>query len=438
MPPLLIRRNVEAVNALFMPQARFCRWIAVGLLITRADASAQQALMNSLATSTAADQGSQPQASDYTYKNGDFRLWVAPALDLQWNDNVQIYQTGQQSDFEIRPTVGLITTYPISQQNQLKLNFTVGYNKYVTYDSLDSFYLQAGSGLSFDVNVKEVRINLHDQFSYVQDSSQNSQVANTGSYGTFQNTAGLLASWDLTKLILSAGYDHQNVLSTSTQFNDNDHSSELLFARAGYLVNPRLTTGLEASASFTTYDQAILNNNQSYSIGAYADYKPDEYFDFQPRAGYVIYQFDQSSQALQTSDLNSWYADLKVTHKITDAINYSIDAGHRVGLGVQSDATEAWFITPSVTWNLKKDWSIIGSLSYENGQQGTGSTAVSPGSNLVSENYSYYTATLGFSHPITSRITFNFNYRLTSRSSSSQDRGYTQNEVDLQLTYHPQ
>jgi len=413
------------------------RLMVVSPLLALSTASAQQALMNSLNNGPVANQ-SLEQPSDYTYKNGDFRLWVTPSLDLQWDDNVQISQGAQESDFITRPTLGLMTTYPVSQQNLIKLDVNAGYSLYATHDNLDSFYLQSGSGLSFDVFIKDVQINLHDNFSYVQDSSQNSQVANTGSYGTFQNDAGLSASWDLTRVVLSAGYDHQNVQSTSGQFAQSDQATETLFARAGYVVSPRLTAGLESSASFTAYDQALLNNNQSYSMGAYADYKPDAYFDFQPRAGYVIYQYDQTSQSLQTANLNSWYADLRVTHAISDAISYSIDAGHRVTLGVQSDATSAWYVTPSATWNLTKNWTLNTSMSYENGQQGTGSTQLMPNANLVSESYSYYTGTLGVAHPITSRLAFNFDYRVTTRSSSAQERGYTQNVLELQLTYHPQ
>jgi hypothetical protein len=428
-------------SPLGLPGRRGCRcWLVpvIGVAATGV-ATAQEALMNSLATMTP-NQGLQQPATDYTYKNGDFRLWVKPALDLQWLDNIQISESGQQGDFVVRPTVGLVTTYPISAQNLLNFNANIGYTKYITHDSLDGLYLQSGSGLGFDVLIKNVDLNLHDRLSYTQDSSQNSQVANTGSYGTFQNTAGLAATWDLTKMVLSVGYDHQILETTSSTLNDTDHSSEMLFARAGYKVNPRLTSGLETSASFTTYDQTLLNDNQSYSLGAYADYKPDEYFELQPRAGYVIYQFDQNSRSLQTGDLNSWYADLKITHKVTDAISYALDAGHRVSLGVQSDATAAWFVTPSVTWDLRRNWSVHGSVSYENGQQGTGSTVVTPNSNLVSENYSYYTGTVGFTHAITSRLDLACNYRLTMRSSTAtaEQRGYTQNMVELQLTYHPQ
>lgn len=129
-----------------------------------------------------------------------------------------------------------------------------------------------------------------------------------------------------------------------------------------------------------------------------------------------------------------------MTHQVTDAISYSLDAGHRVSLGVQSDATSAWFFTPSATWDFRENWSVHVSLSYENGQQGAGSTVVTHNSNLVSEDYSYYTGTVGFSHAITKRLDLACNYRLTTRSSTAtaQQRGYTQNMVELQLTYHPQ
>lgn len=443
MVQMHIRKTLETVKALSSPRARLAQCVAASLLLAFS-ASAQDALRNNVAIGEAQQARSlQEQSSDYTYKNGAFRLSVVPSLDMQWIDNINLSSTNVEDDFVIRPTVGITTSYPISEQNLLSLNLTAGYSTYLKHSSESSFYLSSGSGLSFDVYVKDVLINLHDQFSYEQDSSQNSAVANTGTYGTFQNSAGLSASWDLDTVTLSAGYDHQNVLATSSGFDGTDHSAEMFFARAGYNVSSRLVVGLEASASLTTYDQDILNNNQSYSLGVYANFKPDSYFQFQPRAGYTISQFQQTSTNLTTSNLKSWYADLDVTHAITKAISYSVDAGRSVGLGVQSDATETYYVTPSVTWNLRKDWTINASMSYNYGQQGVGST-LSPSLPpelrdllVSSEDYSWYTGTLGFSHAITRRFDFSFNYRVTLRSSSGEDRGYTQNQVELQLSYHP-
>lgn len=413
-------------------------------------ASAQQALQNSMANDAAAKSRSlQMQNQDYTFKQGDFRMLVAPSLDFEWNDNVFLTQANPQDDFILKPAVRLTTSYPLTQENLLYLDVSIGYSKYFNHSELDTLDLNSGSGsgFSFDIGVKDVSLNVHDRFNYTQDSAQSAAIANTGSYGTFQNAAGLLATWDLNDVTLTLGYDHQTVLATSSQFNEDNQSSELLSARLGLRVHPRITTGLEATASFTRYDQMMLNNNSSYSIGAYADIRPDESISIQPRAGYTLYDFQQSSTNIQTASLSSWYADLNISHDITKTISYSLDAGHEVQLGIQSDVTEDWYVRPAINWNVIKGWGIRTAFFYQNGTQGQGST-YGPFRLNYSQNFEWYGGSLSLSHPLTKRLDLALNYRLTLQSATSSESfasltgnlpgsHYAQNLVELTLTYHP-
>ncbi len=102
-------------------------------------------------------------------------------------------------------------------------------------------FLSTGSGLSFDFAIGDILFNLHDQFSYVQNSAQNAQVAGTGSVGTFYNTAGFSADWNLKYFDTTDGFDHQNTLATSSEFNQIDSSTETGYLREGYKVNSKLT-----------------------------------------------------------------------------------------------------------------------------------------------------------------------------------------------------
>jgi outer membrane protein assembly factor BamA len=439
--PLQMRNQIRAMKALFPLPSRFgqstpvsvayCRWMTVSFFLMAISAPAQEALRNSMAGDAAAEARTlQMQNQNYTFKNGDFMMLLAPSLNLAWNDNVNLSDTNAEDDFIVSPTLGITSSYPLTQRNLLQLNVTVGYNDYINHSYLSTWYLQSGSELSFDIYIKDFWINLHDQFSYVQDSSQNANVANTGSYGTFQNTAGLSGTWDLNDVTLALGYDHQNILSTSSQFDEINHDSEMFFARSGFKVHPKITVGLESTASFTTYDQEVLNDNAAYSIGVYADVRPDAFFRIQPRVGYTIYQFQHTSQSIQTSNLNSWYADLNITHQPTDFLSYSLDAGHEVSLGIQSDVTEDWYIRPSISWNIIRNLSLQTSFFYEYGSQGVGNIL-----NNFTENYSWYGGRIGLGYPIAKRLTLGLSYQLTLRSSSIADRGYAQNVVGLQLTY---
>jgi hypothetical protein len=382
----------------------------------------------------------QAQSSSYSFKSGDFRMLLTPAMSVQWNDNINLSETGKESDFIFFPTLGVLMTYPLSDRNLLQVNVTGGYNRYLDHPNLSSWYFSTGSGISLDFYVKDILFNVHDQFSYIQGSSQNAQVAGTGSYGTFENTAGLSGNWSLKYVDLTAGYDHGNTLATSAAFDQTDNSSDMGYARAGYKWNPKLTTGVEGTIANTTYKQNLLNDNTSYSAGVYGTWNPDSAVQTSLRGGYTLLQFQQTSQQLQTSDLSSWYVDLDITHQITAALRYSIDVGHNIGLGLQSDATEYSYANATVTWDFIKNFNLQPTFGFQHGTSGIGSTPIGPLNPVLlnqEEIYDWYSAGLAFNYELTKRFTLTWNYQFTSRSSSLPNRGYNQNIIGIQISYHP-
>lgn len=426
-----------------------CRFVALtffssvplSALLTATPARAQMGLSDDMANeAAAAARSKQEQMSDYTFKSGDFRMLLSPALNLQWNSNVNLAQTNQQSSLIILPTLGVMMNYPLTEQNLLQLNVNVGYSEYVQHSNLSSWYVQTGSGLSFNLYIKDILINLHDQISYVQNSAQNAQVAGTGSYGTFNNSVGVLASWSLKYFDLSLGFDHQNTIATSSQFNQSDNATESGYGQAGYKLNPKLTAGVEGSVASTSYSQDLLNDNTSYSAGVFADWHPDPYLHVEPRVGYTISQFQQTSQSLQTANYDSWYADLTMSHDITHSFSYAINAGRNTSLGVQSDLNVYWFVNGNVTWNFIRNFSLQPQLFFQHGQQGVGSTFLTfpPPPNLQApETYNWYGGGISFNYIITKRFTAGLTYGITARTSSTPGRGYTQNVVGIQITYRP-
>ena len=424
----------------------FCRyerndgWIAIFILLVGLPAGAQEALQNSLAGGKAAQpRDAQMQSKDFTLKYGDFQMLINPSLGFQWNDNVKLSKMNTLDDYIVSPAVGVTASYPLSEHNLLSMDVTVGYDRYLLHPNLSTFDLNSstGTGLSFDMVIKPVKINLHDWISYVQDSAMNATVANTGSYGTFQNTAGISATWDLNQVTLSLGYDHQNILATSSQFDQINHRSEMLFVRAGLQVHPQVTVGLESTASFTVYDQnnrGGLNDNDAYTVGPYVTFRADSSFTVTARGGFTTYQFQNTSTNIQTSDQNTWYASVTISHQPRESIGYALDAGHEVTLGTQSDLTEDWYVRPNVDWKIINGVNFNTGLFYEHGRNGTGSTGSLPGT--ANDSYDWYGGTLTVRHELTRRLNLGLNYRLTLRSSSIPNDGYSQNLVGLQLIYY--
>ena len=396
-------------------------------------APAQEALRQSQAGDAAAQARiTQAESQPYTIKEGDFKLLVVPSLGLDWNDNINITKTNAQSDFILKPTVNFDASYPVSDKNLLSLNVGVGYEQYFDHPGYSTWYLSSDSGLSFDIYVKDFWFNLHDRASYVQDTAQNPQLSGTANYATIVNTAGLSATWDLNQVTLSSGYDHQNTIATSSQYDSQNNAAEMLFAKAGAEVYPGVTPGVEVTTAFTTYQQDTLNNNDAYTAGGYVNWQPGSYFSLQSQGGFSTYRFQHTSQSIQTDNLNSWYCGLTITHQPTDAISYTLAAGHEVQLGIQSDVTEDWYVRPAIQWNIIKNVSLHTSVSYENGSQGVGNV-----SGNQTDTYNWVGTEVGASYSVLKKLSLALNYRLTIRSSSTSDFGYTQNVLGFTLTYQP-
>jgi hypothetical protein len=407
--------------------------LLAAVLLLPAAARSQEALQNMRALDTARAQRREQMASEnYTFKRGDFRLLATPSLGLDWNDNIRSSDLNQEADFILRPMLQLGATYPLTQVNLLTLTLGVGYDHYFSNDELSGLRVQSGSALSFDIFVKDFTINLHDRLSYTRDSSQEAAVANTADFGNFQNTAGLSVSWLLRKATLTAGYDHVNVVSIESTFNSQDRATEMFSSRASFEVHPQVQAGLEGTASFTTYDQATLNDNANYSAGLFATWQPGVALRVSPRAGYTFTQFEQSSTSIRTEDLSSYYYDLTVAHDITDAFSYGLSVGHDVRLGIASDVIETTYFRPNVTWRAFERTALRFGFFYEQGEQGVGNQ-----SGGLMEKYDWYGANVGASWNLTKNITVGANYRLTIRSSDQAAREYTQNLIGLMLTYYP-
>lgn len=418
-------KGLPRPSTAFLPLAGALIWA------TSSTGSAQHALRNSLAgEQTVAARKAAAQNQPYTYKLGDFRLLVSASLGAEYNDNVTLVKDSTDDDFLLRPLLTLTASYPITSWNLLRLRLGVGYDYYFDHSELNGLRLESGSELAFDVYVKDVWINLHDRFAYSQYSRNESGIAGSARYGGLDNTAGITATWDLQDVVLTFGYDHQSFFASSSEFDYLDRASELLLGRAGFQVHPRLATGLEAAGSFTSYDQRVLNDNTGYSLGVYADWRPGTYFQVLPRAGYTAYFFDQTSRVTRAVDQDTWYANLTVTHAITEAITYAVTAGHELRLGIQADFIEDTFVRPSVTWLAMKNLSVRGTISYETGSQGSGRA-----NRGVEEDFDWFVGGIGLTHQLTRNLTVSLNYQHTVRTSSAASREYNQNVVGLRVNY---
>ena len=411
-------------NALLAGGAALNLWLAVALLQSPAGASAQEALRNSLAAQALAETNKiDLESMPYTFKSGDFRLLVTPSMEVDWNDNINLSSSDAKQDFILRPLVQFDASYPISQVNLLRVDVGAGYDEYLEHSAYSNWRVNSGSQLSFDTYIKDFLINLHDRASYIQDPAAQAVVAGTGSYAVARNVVGVAGIWNPKDMNMSLGYDHENIMSPSRQFQLQNSSSELFDGRVGWRFLPTATAGIEGTYSMTAYDQAILNNNSAYTAGGYGEWRPGSYFRGTARGGYTIYQFQQTSASaetieftptgkpIRTSDLNSWYADVTLSHDITRALSYSLSVGHEIQVGFLSDTVEDSYVRLSSAWKIIKNLDLRGSFSYEHGQQGVGNVT----GNLT-EIFDWYAGNVEISRQLSTKLRVGLNSRVTYRT----------------------
>lgn len=440
-------------------------------------ASAQQGILNTL--SDQATPSIQPISLTnlpYTFKMGDFRLLLAPSIAAAWNNNIDATKTNVLQDYIISPALQITATYPLTQVNLLRLNVGVGYDEYVDHSDYSEWHVTSGSALSFDTYVKDILFNVHDRFSFAQTSGATGAgvgsgggvpggvglggtttgsgipgvTTGVGDYTSGNNVAGLSGTWNPRKFNIFLGYDHQTTLSSGTSIQSENGNSDSVDGRFGWRFGPATVAGLESTYSTTAYDQAVLNNNTSYTFGAYAQWHPGTYFTVSPRAGYSIFQYQQTSQSgeiievnsfgnpvliptgkpIQTSDFDSWYTDLTLTHAITRALSYSLDIGHSIQGGIQSDAVSDSYARVTSTWKVIKDWELRAAFSFDYGEQGVGNVTGN-----ATGTYNAYSGLVEINHQLTKQLRVGLNSRLTYLSSDSSSLGFTQAIVGLRMAY---
>lgn len=366
----------------------------------------------------------------YTIRKGDFRLLLTPSFGVEWNDNVAAVSDGEAADFILRPMLGIDASYPITRNNLLRLNLSVGYDIYLDETELSTFRLQTGSALDFDIVIKEFHVNLHDRVSLVRNSSRRGDVAGSAEQGNLENTVGISVRRDLGRAEMRVGFDHQDAMALEDVLKYQERSSELVSLGGGVRLRPDLVVGLEGTLSFTGYDLPVLNDNRGYSGGIYAEWLLGSAIRIQPRAGYAVYDFRQTSVVLPARDQNSWYADITWNHQFREAIGYAISAGHELRLGLQADAVTAWYVRPRINWQITERILVQPTFFWEQGNQTAGINFTG-----LEEDYDWYGAGLSVSGDVTSRLRASLSYRHTLRSSNLGFREYDQNTVSLQLTY---
>ncbi len=418
------------------------RWAALLLCWAGGHASlhAQQALQASLAGEAASRARKISDAQQpYNVKAGPVSVRFGAGLGFEYTDNIAVNSSGAQSDLIIRPTGTMAASWAVTEYNQLNFSVSLGYQKYVSHSQFDTVTIQAtpDTGLSFDVFIGDFRINFHDRFSYQQNPLGQGALSggvnnnNAASFGTAQNAVGLGVDWDLNKLTVSFGYDHNNTFYLGSTFSQLDTTADYFYVRGTLAVSEGLAAGLESTVGLTSYDQHTAtgqNDNRQFTVGPFVNWRVSEFVQTTARVGYLATTYEQTGAINNSSSTPSYYGNLSIDHKLNNFIDHHLSVAESVQQGVNSDSVSVFSVNYGISWRAFRLTTISPSFTYEHGKES--------GLNTIGETFDRLSMGIGFGYRITEKLGASLNYSFVSKSSNLAGRDYTVNSVALNFNYN--
>lgn len=445
--------------------ARSARRLALVALLIFGSAltvvNAQEAIRPSLAGEAASEARRQTiDQIPYNLMLGPLRFRVSATAGFEYNDNVNLasddtatfitptgpvtLRTDSQSDFIFRPQVNLDVLWPITQLNTLRLDIGVGYGIYFDHPEYNTngVLVSPNSQLAFDIFVGDFRINLHDRFSLEQDPVAEIALSNVADYGRFQNTAGVSVLWDLNQAVVTLGYDHYTFISTTDEFSYLDRNAEQLTGSIAFTLTNTTGVGLEGAYVHSYYDENVLNDSDTYSGGAFLETQITNYLKLRIAGGYQAIQFDNTGLVNDAHNLNDYYANALLSHRVNAQITQTLSVGHESQLGVNSNFITLNYIRHTATWNLFLHTLLSTEFFYEDADDSGGEGrffatpgVVAPFNPFAAEHVHRYGGAVTVGYQLTKHVTLGLRYQYTQKDSDQPLRDYRQNRIAIDGTY---
>ena len=411
----------------------FCRWLVFFGLLAVARLEAQEALRVSLAGDAAAAQRKQA-ASTVGYYNllwGPVAFRFSAGESTEYNDRVRYGGTGQNasgspSDVIIRPTVSAQLNWPVTEWNTLSLNLDAGYSFYAQNRDLNQFYLNPGSGISFDVYVQDWVFTLRDLAKISQSITENPTQAGNNS-SLLENDVGVSGLWDLDKTVVNFGLNHVNYLDLTAAGNTNqlDSSSDNLNVNAGMRIIPEVLVGVSGGISLLNGSRfTSASGSMQWDTGLFVSAQVSEHLSARLDAGHSVYS-PNNSTTNSPSEISALYFQLSVTHQVNARVRYSLSTGHSIDFAY-GQPQERYYVRLDSSWDFLRRFTINLPLSWEQGEQvGTTQSVI----------YDQYSTGLTVSRGLTRKLSSSVYYRWVMETSNLASLNYTANIVGLSLTW---
>lgn len=380
--------------------------------------------------------GSAPQATGedkYNMALGPVHFGVAAGFGIEFNDNINLAPSNQKlSDIILRPSVTIDSTYAFSELNTLRFSLGASYAAYMEHSNYDTngILISPNSILAFTMHVGPVAITLRDRFSYQEDPFDEPVLSGVAIYRRLENQVGVQADWAINEQwALTGGYDHYNLWTFDSEFNQLQHSVDTFYVRPSYNIAPAVKVGVDASASIVTFDENIQNNGDNYMVGPFVDIGLTQNTHIYAEGGYQIFKFDHTGLIDDNSNANTWYARVDIANRLSEAFSQRLSFSKSAEVGFGSNFYDLYHVEYAVDWKLTENLSLDPSLFYEH-------YTTSAPEGEIGEVADRFGASIGLRYILTPSITLGLDYRYIYKDSNLPDLDYRQNLVLLSVYYN--
>lgn len=407
-------------------------WPALGaiaslFLAPPAGALGQEAVRQSLAGEAAAEArhrvATSPEGCNFRLGQTSWNLGAE--LDFEANDNIQFVPARAEGDLTIRPQVTAQMAWPITEKNSVNLSLGTGYSAYVVHPRYSRFFIGPGSELSFDLYAADVWLNLHERFSITANAYQDPTVVGTADYSQLQNDAGVLATWDLNKLIMKLGYDHANYAALTGGTGVPDGASETASVSLGCRIEPELSAGLEAGGGLIQYSGASAGAPEAtdWNGGLFLEAQPLEYVRFKASGGYTVYAPQTMGGFTSSGEFTGAYARLALNHRLNQFVEYAFSGGRNISFGFFGGTIDLYSAVLTAQWRLFRKLGLSSWFEFDHGSQVL----------FGREHFDRFGPGVGLDRSITRILSGSVRYQYYQRGSNLPGGDYAVNIITLSL-----
>jgi opacity protein-like surface antigen len=166
------------------------------------------------------------------------------------------------------------------------------------------------------------------------------------------------------------------------------------------------------------------------------------YLKLRIAGGYQNIDFDNIGVVNDPNDVDDYYANALLSHRVNSVLTHSLSVGHENQLGVNSNYVTLNYVRHTANWNILYHTLLSTELFYEDADTSNGSGPLFvPGTGgflfnpFAAEEITRYGGALSLGYQLTQNVTLGFRYQYTHKDSNLLLRDYSQNRVSLDGTY---